>query len=50
MFQIAPVFVILVLNIKQGIQKLAGNNFKVAWAEFSTISWGVFIIHKHTFI
>jgi len=27
----------------QGVQKLRGENLKVVWAEFSTLSVGVFI-------
>jgi hypothetical protein len=31
------------LSNKQGVQKLKGDNLKVVWSEFSTLSWAVLL-------
>jgi hypothetical protein len=31
-------------NTNQGAQKLTGENLKLVWAEFSTLSWAVLIM------
>jgi hypothetical protein len=32
------------LKYHQGAHKLMGENLKVIWAEFSTLSWAVFLL------
>jgi hypothetical protein len=35
------------INLILGTRKLKGENLKVVWAEFSTLSWDVLFLHTY---